>query len=128
MCVMCTRLPTHAGSSLTPKPAACLPACFCACQACKTAKTNLMRLSAGLHGLNASVGVVDCQQSANRPWCYQEDQCLPIESLQQATQVDEEQTSLEQLWHASGPEPPSAELNLPLSHANCVASVLPAGQ
>jgi len=40
------------------------------CQPCKTAKTNLMRVSAGLYGLPASVGLVDCTQPAMAGFCY----------------------------------------------------------
>jgi curved DNA-binding protein CbpA len=38
------------------------------CQACKTAKTNLLRLAAGLHGQRARVGLVDCTEDANEKW------------------------------------------------------------
>jgi len=46
------------------------------CQPCKTAKTNLMRVAAGLHGLPARVGVVDCTEDANAAWCYGSGACL----------------------------------------------------
>ena len=38
------------------------------CSSCKTAKTNMMRLSAGLRGL-AEVGYIDCEQPTNRDLC-----------------------------------------------------------
>lgn len=38
------------------------------CSACKTAKTNMMRLSAGLRG-QVSVGYIDCEQPENRELC-----------------------------------------------------------
>lgn len=40
------------------------------CQPCKTAKTNLMRVSAGLYGLPARVGLVDCTHPAMAEFCY----------------------------------------------------------
>ncbi len=40
------------------------------CSSCKTAKTNMLRLSAGLRGL-ASVGYIDCEQPTNRVLCAQ---------------------------------------------------------
>ena len=47
------------------------------CSSCKTAKTNMLRLSAGLRGL-ARVGVVDCAMpgGVNKEFCY-EHQELP---------------------------------------------------
>jgi hypothetical protein len=46
------------------------------CQPCKTAKTNLLRVSAGLFGLPAAVGMVDCTQPALAAFCYQAGSCL----------------------------------------------------
>ena len=46
------------------------------CQPCKTAKTNLLRVSAGLFGLPAAVGVVDCTQPTLAAFCYQAGKCL----------------------------------------------------
>lgn len=41
------------------------------CSACKTAKTNAMRLSASLRGLtDVQVGIVNCEEDANRELCY----------------------------------------------------------
>lgn len=40
------------------------------CAPCKTAKTNMLRLSAGLRGM-AQVGVVNCEAQENREFCYQ---------------------------------------------------------
>lgn len=45
------------------------------CGPCKTAKTNMMRLSAGLRGL-AQVGVVDCDDPENSQFCVH-DQGIP---------------------------------------------------
>lgn len=39
------------------------------CAPCKTAKTNMLRLSAGLRGLDAGVGYVDCEEGENRQFC-----------------------------------------------------------
>ena len=41
------------------------------CSQCRTAKTNLMRLSASLRGMPVGVGLVDCEQPANRELCYE---------------------------------------------------------
>ena len=48
------------------------------CSACKTAKTNAMRLSASLRGFykDVQVGVVDCEEPEARELCY-DDQQLP---------------------------------------------------
>mmetsp|Transcript_43933 Transcript_43933/g.85931 ORF Transcript_43933/g.85931 Transcript_43933/m.85931 type:complete len:228 (+) Transcript_43933:869-1552(+) len=39
------------------------------CGPCKTAKTNMMRLSAGLRGLDVSVAYFDCEPPENRAKC-----------------------------------------------------------
>ena len=36
------------------------------CSQCRTAKTNMMRLSAGLRGLPVRVGIVDCEEPENK--------------------------------------------------------------
>ena len=41
------------------------------CSQCRTAKTNLMRLSASLRGLPVGVGLIDCEQPSNRALCYE---------------------------------------------------------
>lgn len=42
------------------------------CSACKTAKTNMMRLSAGLRAIeNVTVSIVDCSEAENKHLCYQ---------------------------------------------------------
>ena len=47
------------------------------CSQCRTAKTNLMRLSASLRGLPVGVGLVDCEQEHNRRLCYTTHQLPP---------------------------------------------------
>merc|ERR1711935_607536 len=42
------------------------------CMPCKTAKTNLMRLSASLAALPVRTVVVDCEQPENKELCYTE--------------------------------------------------------
>lgn len=39
------------------------------CAPCRTAKTNLMRLSASLRGLPVGLGVVDCERPKNVHYC-----------------------------------------------------------
>ena len=41
------------------------------CSQCRTAKTNMMRLSAGLRGMPVRVGIVDCEQPRNKAYCYE---------------------------------------------------------
>jgi thiol-disulfide isomerase/thioredoxin len=41
-----------------------------ACAQCRTAKTNMMRLSSGLHGLPIRIGIVDCERPESRGLCY----------------------------------------------------------
>ena len=40
-----------------------------ACAPCRTAKTNLMKLSASLKALPVGVGFIDCEAPGNRPLC-----------------------------------------------------------
>ena len=58
------------------------------CQACKTAKTNLMRLAASLHDVPARVGLVDCEEDAHREWCYGHGACLSPSSPPSSTSLD----------------------------------------
>ena len=47
------------------------------CSQCRTAATNLMRLSASLRGLPVGVGLVDCEQPRNAQLCYHTHQLPP---------------------------------------------------
>lgn len=42
-----------------------------ACAPCRTARTNLLRLSASLRGLPVGIGVVDCERPTNVAYCRQ---------------------------------------------------------
>ena len=41
------------------------------CAQCRMAKTNMMRLSAGLRGMPVRIAIVDCEQPENQDFCYE---------------------------------------------------------